>query len=76
MPILSFNALVQSFLKIKIVQNMPPIFHTGQRFNLMQPKFPSTFSASYISEISIAMPIYTQKLKITKDFGSNPKFYP
>ena len=22
------------------------------------------------------MPIYGQKLKLTKDFGSNPKFYP
>ena len=43
--------------------------HMGQKFFLMQPKFPSTFSACYTSKISLAMPIYDQKLKSTKDFG-------
>ena len=50
--------------------------HTCQNFILIQPKFPRTFSACYRSAVYLSMPIYIKKLKLTKDFGKKPKFYP
>ena len=61
--------LIKYMIAFNLLLSPEYTYHTGQKFILMQPKFPSTFSACYTSKISLAMPIYDQKLKSTKDFG-------